>query len=242
MFGIFITSELRAVWWHRFYQGGAQGLENVIAVTKRYPIIVSSIILLSGILFNWKKRFKQNIWEAIYNGHAAVVRYHLKQKPKIVFDKNFDGDTPLHLAAVRDKPDIIKILLDHDACIIDFRSDIDYKIIKLKKGTALYRAVEHNSRKAVEYLLFRGAKPNIVNDYDEMANDGFLGSPLHLAVYKQNREIVKCLIDYDAQTDIKNILRKTPFDIAREIDKKNGNKEMEEFLSQQVVKRLALAN
>lgn len=164
LFSFLLVTELCGSWSHPLYQINANSFSYAGAIIKN-PITISLVFLLvGGLVLQWKKRFRQTIWEAIRNDDAKIVHYHLKKNPKIIYTYNDACNTPLHFAAACDKPNIMKILL-HYGSFIDVQIE--------NGGTPLHRAVEHRNYNAIKYLIARGADINV--------SSNFVGSPLKKA-------------------------------------------------------------
>lgn len=87
------------------------------------------------------------------------------------------------------------------------RKDMDLNYIQNEIGTALHLAVSFNNKKVIRMLLKKGANPNIANKVDYW-------TPLFNGVLTEKEDIVKLLLDYGAQKDIKDIYGKKPVDYA----------------------------
>lgn len=102
--------------------------------------------------------------------------------------KNFEGMTPLHVAVQEKSVDVTICLLDHGA-------DIDCQDGKSGR-TALHHAVEATCSPLVAELLKRNANVN---------QPSYSGcSPLHVASGRGHLDIVQLLVQYGADTTMRN--------------------------------------
>ncbi len=80
---------------------------------------------------------------------------------------------------------------------------VDWTEFGLSKEEALHQAIKNENAERVESLLNTGADKNIKTG---KWND----TPLHIAVILRNQEIVKVLINFEADVDAKDIFGSTP--------------------------------
>ena len=138
------------------------------------------------------------------------------------------GFTALHLAAAEGHLEVVKVLLDRGASIVT----------TLFRITALHLAAESwdTEIEVVKLLLERGAPINAAN------TEG--NTPLHYAAgymklilpgkptqHNHHAKILTFLLESGARTDVKNIYRETPLDIARQLGWERGVKVLMEHIA-----------
>ena len=115
-------------------------------------------------------------------------------------------ETPLHFACFRGKPEIVRLLLDHDG------AQINVKNYKGETPLHLVSQGDHESLvdgvRIAELLLERGADVN--------TPDGRGWTPLHSASNNGKHQIVEILLSHGAQANAENELRETPLHLARQ--------------------------
>ena len=118
---------------------------------------------------------------------------------------------PVILAALYGSSSCMKLLIESlnhlDGCDNDDLKLTKRYINQQRKGgmAPLHYAVRENSYLCVQLLLEAGADPNILD------NDGFEGSPMHVACKSNNLEILKLLIQFGGRIDLRsNKIRITP--------------------------------
>lgn len=137
--------------------------------------------------------------------HAIVYSTHSKNSLKLVRTllahgaladlRDIDSQTPLHLAAEYQRPDLILELL---------KSGAKPRLKDSEGKTALHKSVVRfePSKKALEALVKAGAD---INAQDAQGN-----TPLHLAVYYGSKESVAWLMEHGANPMIRNKEGKLP--------------------------------
>src|SRR5262245_8892722 len=127
-----------------------------------------------------------NIFDAIHAGDSVRVKKLLDADPKLVAHKNSLGVTPLHAAAERYNPEVVKLLLDAGADVNEKLGDQD--------STPLHRAVGLGSKEVVALLLARGADANAASKSDRF-------TPLHGAAGRGHLAIMALLLAKGASPD-----------------------------------------
>jgi ankyrin repeat protein len=107
------------------------------------------------------------------------------------------GETPLHLAAGRETPDLAEELV---------RRGADVNAIDGSMSTPLHLAVNQNRPRVAELLLAHGARPN--------ARDRNGWTPLHEAASQGLMECARVLIAHGADRRLRDPRGKTPLDLA----------------------------
>jgi ankyrin repeat protein len=140
------------------------------------------------------------IHEAVKNNDMAKVRELIRNDPDLVFSRDEDGFTPLHLAAANGQKDMVEFLLTSKA-------EFDAK--DNAGSTALHQAAaaEGEHTDIVELLLARKADVNAAD------RNGL--TPLHYATLANNQGVVKSLLNHGANANAKdNKVGDTPLILA----------------------------
>lgn len=101
------------------------------------------------------------------------------------------GISPLHLAAERNRDEVLEILIEAGFDVNAELSNDRSRLYEDRRSTALYFAVNNNNIEAVTMLLEAGADPNL---------DVF--SPLLVAIRMGCIEIFTKLVDYGANINV----------------------------------------
>ncbi|MBN9542247.1 MAG: ankyrin repeat domain-containing protein [Alphaproteobacteria bacterium] len=163
---------------------------------------------------------------------------HLYKRKEILSNTSSDGYTIWHLAAIIGKIDILQIMLDK-------KTDINLEITKGDQGfSALVLAILYNEKEIAEFLLKNGAKLfipqdqtpyhyfakffttdiNLINDiiisqysnYDINSVNESNQTALYFAVWLQNHQYIKYLLENKADPGIPDGDSKLPIYIAAE--------------------------
>ena len=132
------------------------------------------------------------------------------------------GDTPLHIAAIYNQAAFIHWVIengvqvdvrvartDQNAATTELFDDEPFKLFDSYEGTALMCAAAEGHKDAVEALLKCGADAN--------AKDSANLTPLHFAagaLWQENTEIVKLLLQHSANPQARDSDGRTPRDLA----------------------------
>lgn len=129
------------------------------------------------------------IHEAVKKNDTAKVKELVTANPDVVFSKDEDGFTPLHLAAKSGYSDMVKYLLTTKA-EVDARNSYGstpLHQVALAKG-------QHSD--IIEMLLMHGARVN--------APDKYGLTPLHYSTMRDNPDEVKTLLDHSANPNARD--------------------------------------
>jgi len=121
---------------------------------------------------------KKEVFTACENGEISIINKYIKRNHNLDF-ANKDGQTPLIIATINNKQDIVKILCNYKNIFIDA---IDYD-----GYSALFHAVIENNSEMVELLLSQGAS------YITIVDSMF---PITYAIMMGYNDIVRILHKY----------------------------------------------
>jgi ankyrin repeat protein len=129
------------------------------------------------------------IQEAVHNNDISKAKKLIKKKPDLVFSKDENGFTPLHLAAANGHKAMAELLLNNN-------SEVNSK--DNAGSTPLHQAAaaEGQPSDLVEMLLAHGATVNSTDKYGL--------TPLHYAILAGNREVIKVLLTHGANANAKD--------------------------------------
>lgn len=173
-------------------------LDKVIDLVRRRDTnTLTQVLSKEKINLNVTNRSRETpLSIAIKLGYTDIVRLFLAKgaDPNL---KDSKGVTPLGLALLTNNLDAVKILLNSGADPNERVGQISFP---------LNIAINRGQVEAVRDLLEAGARPNEITGQ----------SPLFDAIYKNNFEIIKLLLDYGADPNLKDKKGNTPIDIAIE--------------------------
>ena len=145
----------------------------------RSPILRLAAVLLVALLWS-RAGFGGEIHDAASKGDLEKVKALLKDNPKVVFslatNKDEEGSTPLHFAALKGHLDVVALLLASKA-------DVNAK--NNEGSTPLHYAAVHDHKDVAELLLASKADVNAKNKYND--------TPLHLAVAYRHEGVSELL-------------------------------------------------
>jgi cytohesin len=216
------------------------------AVMKKSRFVLACLVLCVFLALPSALR-AGSIHDAVSLGDTATVRKFLSAQPHLINDReSLDGQTPLAVAVGQRDKEMARFLLDNGA---------DPNLADLKGVSPLCIAVRHNDRAMVDLLLGRGADVNrpaqasydisalhvaVQHDNPDLTlirtllakgaepnakdKDGI--TPLHVAAFRNLKDVVELLVLNKADINAKTNDGKTPMDLAA----KNGNFEVVEYL------------
>lgn len=153
-------------------------------------------IAILFLLFTMTSIGQEISFNLVRNNQLEELKSLIKQDKSIVNQKNKDGFTLLILASYRGNLEIVEFLLANGALVNDVS----------EMGTALMAASVKNKISIAEKLIESGAEINLTNNSQT--------SPLHLAVQFNNVEMVKLLLNHNADKKKQDGKGKTPFEYA----------------------------
>ena len=129
---------------------------------------------------------------------VRVARLLLEHGAHVDAQRN-DSSTPLHLASYNGKPEIVHLLLDRGA---DANAESDIEETPLHSVSCGEYDSQEAGVRVAQLLLERGADVN--------ARRKDHSTSLHVASYYGNFEIVKLLLDHDANANAKSLIEEGP--------------------------------
>jgi ankyrin repeat protein len=161
------------------------------------------ILLITGVLYLVDRSRTNNPFiQAVREGNISVVQECIQADRSIVNRPSpLSRSTPLHEAAAFGQNEVVLLLLDNGATI-DAERDA--------RRTPLHMAVFHGHAKTVELLASRGAN---INHLAWRHNN----SPLQVAVANKHTDVVRLLLDLNADTTIRDMNGDTALDDAEEM-------------------------
>lgn len=161
--------------------------------------LFSALISITAFDLEWRLK------DAIENDRHDEVRTMLDSEDDLLelplqhkLGKGIIDASPLILAAILDKPSIIRLLLENGA-------NADAEVSDLG-ATALHMAARFGSKESVDLLLSQRVDVN--------RRDRYGSSPLHLASQFNRHEIVACILDAQADLSQRDNADNTPFHYA----------------------------
>lgn len=159
--------------------------------------LAAYVLLTAGASINaMNARQHTCLMAAVFSGHDHMLEFLVKNGATVDL-KGPDGMTALHIAAKIGYTNGCKILTNvpnTNKIFLDERDDGGW--------TPLVWACEHAHSEAANYLLFRGADPQ-VRDLEQNV-------PLHWAAFGGNYEIVDLLIKLGVDVNAINVHRESP--------------------------------
>lgn len=152
---------------------------------KRIVLFLCIIFFIASIICmdNSQKIF----FEAVQNGDFAKIKNLIGKVDMNA--QNAEGNTALNIAISTKNLEMVKLLIEKGADV-NQQTKHEYAPSKFRIDTPLLNAVENSTPQIVEYLLQKGANPNVTNEMDE--------SPIYLAYENFDLENIKSLVKYGA--------------------------------------------
>lgn len=149
---------------------------------------------------------------ASYRGSVPILNFLCERggNPLVV---NNQGMNIMHIAAQGDQPISIVFAMKKGLTLDSYDNN---------EGSALHWGCYYGQERAVTYLLAHIEKDPPYHPLNKLDKNGL--APIHLAVLQANTKLVKKLMQWGAQKDLKNGKGQTPANIALEQDYKNIHK------------------
>lgn len=185
---------------HHNFIDAREAEPRIPTFSQRVRFCPSRSIVLLLVLACSSVVFAGEIHEAVKENDSAKVKRLIKDQPDLVFSKDEDGFTPLHLAAANGSKELSEFLVEN-------RSEVNAR--DNNGSTPLHQAVtaegQHND--VAEMLLAHKA---VVNTSDKSGL-----TPLHYATLANNANAVKLLLSHGADANAKDSVEgNTPLIIA----------------------------
>jgi ankyrin repeat protein len=164
------------------------------------------LAVVLAVAFSLSAVFAGEIHEAAKNGNLEKLKALLDKNPELLYVKDELGKTPLHWATGRGQPEAMKLLLD------TYKVDVNVRNNNL--GTPLHVAASQaqpectkNGSTPLHFAAFKGQKAGhreaakilLENGADVNAKTDTGATPLSMAAYRNNTEIIAILRTYGAQ-------------------------------------------
>ncbi|WP_175989092.1 ankyrin repeat domain-containing protein [Bacillus sp. Marseille-Q1617] len=148
----------------------------------------------------------KGFFAAIQNGDIDVVEQSLQADTNLCNAEDENGLIALGVAAHYGQMGIVQLLLNYGA---DIKSVSNSKVSYIPSNSALHAAIAGKAPKElVEFLLIEGA------DIHGIDSEGY--TPLHVAAFEGDEDLVTLLLEFSADPDFRNDANQTPFDIAED--------------------------
>ncbi|XP_063778875.1 ankyrin repeat and SAM domain-containing protein 6 [Pseudophryne corroboree] len=142
-----------------------------------------------------EEKRRPDIFHAVKMGNLLLVTEILDEDPNQVNAVNADGASPLMIAAVTGKLELVRLLVDKNI-------DIN-KQDSVHAWTALMQATYHGNKEIVIYLLSQGADVNL------RAKNGYTAFDLVMLLNDPDTELVRLLASVCLQVDKEKSKQKT---------------------------------
>ena len=143
---------------------------------------------------------------AAQNGDEFIIAV-LVENGAILDAQDVNGRTPLHYAAENAAKMSIKFLLDFQA---------DPNVMDHHYCTPLQLAVEVGDTECCQLLLDGGSTPDICYDKISIRDPVVSWSALHVAAKNSNLEVMRLMLESNANADVANNMNMTPLHVASE--------------------------
>ncbi|CAL4981787.1 unnamed protein product [Urochloa decumbens] len=186
-----------------------------IAVMRNYDDVFEKLLGLPDSAHGGAHGYNA-LHAAVRSGNSVISKKIMETSPELAREENKDKNTPMHLAVLWDKVDVVRVLLEHDrslgyvvssdnngaplinSCAYRGHVDVARELLKYcpdvpysdKDGwTCLHSAVWNEQTEFVEFVL---GSPQLRKLVNMRTSDG--GTSLHLAVKKCNPKMVAALL------------------------------------------------
>ena len=138
-------------------------------------------------------RYTSAIHAALYKGELSIAQLLITSRDADVNLRDDEDSTPLHIASQSGRPELVKLLLDHNA---------DVNAMKSGHSPPLFAALLSGNTEVVQLLMDHGADLNVQDDKGSTA--------LHIASSNGLADLVQTLLDRGAEADFRDNNHSTP--------------------------------
>ncbi|XP_030060910.1 ankyrin repeat and SAM domain-containing protein 6 [Microcaecilia unicolor] len=156
-----------------------------------------------------EEKRRPDVFHALKMGHFQLVKDIIDEEPSQVNLINGDGASPLMIAAVTGKLDLVQLLVEKNA-------DTN-KQDNIHGWTALMQATYHGNKEVVLYLLSQGADVNL------RAKNGYTAFDLVMLLNDPDTELVRLLASVCMQVDKEKCKQKGKSPLPRTKSKQSLN-------------------
>ena len=168
-------------------------------LNKSYNINYSSIIINNGKSIDPTLEEKITLYTFFELKNEIIEKIISINKNLLNFIDELSGNTLLHISVLKEKYEIINILITKGHKI---------NIINYYKETPLHLSIPTKNHRIINLLLEKKANPNI-KDINNV-------TPMHIAAYIGDYKVIKLLLLYSGDAFIIDNFGKKPIDYARE--------------------------
>ena len=178
------------------------GLNEILLTAARHGHQnVVKLMIEQGADINYKADYNSItlLHYASKHAHVTVAKFLVKQGADMKATTEVRLETPLHYASMNGHVEVVQFFLDKGAPI-NLQTSDGY--------SPLHLASTHGHSALVMFLLQQGAYVDIKDKYDKR-------TPLHMAILKQQFDVVKLLVDNDADMGLEDSRFRTAFSYSR---------------------------
>lgn len=183
----------------------------ILAVERGHLELVKSLVQAGADINHANVDQMTPLMAACQKGHKEIVQYLIKMGAEIYVHNNH-GETPLVIACSYERKDLLPLL-------INIGSDLEAKDVR--GWTPLIFAITWNDIPFIKLLLKKGANVNhrIRNSYRQYSEYYNEDTPLHVAAYQGNTEVVQLLLKNGAMVNTLNRFGYSPLYFAVDNDR-----------------------
>lgn len=152
-------------------------------------VLLGSTLIITPLLFSLarkRRRFVKNAFE----GDIDTIINLINSKDFNINAKDCHGETALHAAIIKNRPDIVLVLLEKGA---------DVNAMSITGYTPLHYAAEHGQAQVVKMLLQKNANIHLRTMFNK--------TPLALAIKTNRKEVVELILAHS--NEIRDIFDKS---------------------------------
>ncbi len=137
---------------------------------------------------------KIDFYSSVGAGRVQLIAASLAEDPSRASRPDGAGRTPLEYAAANQRGEMVQLLLDKGAAVVDYNLS--------SQTVPLHYAIENGNLKIVEMLLKAGTSPNTA--LGSGGEDATSEPALHMAVSRGDLELLKLLLSYKVDLTVRD--------------------------------------